>query len=284
MCPFGYTAGKAHLCQQGIFNCGVDLTRPKSKDKQGSFTALSSACILASMALHLEIREGNDVGTRFLLAPGLRIGRNKGDIAIDDAKASALHAMIEQDRNGAYFVKDLNSTNGIKINGLKVPFGPLEVGSRLQVGRTLFLVIEIPVGLSQLATSKRTPSNHWTERVQIALTGLPLQSRSPDPKLSVFSPAIQLHFLEGVQAASVVTLGYGPRKAGQDSLDIMLLEEEAPDLAFEVIPNEDGDPLFTTPFPAVVKVNDLGYESRVLYAGDLIRIGKTLIRVGFIQE
>jgi hypothetical protein len=236
------------------------------------------------MALNLEIIDGKDKGRRFLLLPGLKIGRQNGDIQIDDAKASSLHAEIEQDQNGVFIVKDLGSTNGIKINGLRLMLGPLEEGTTIQIGRTVLKVVDSEKAPARPNPTKKSSPGHWVSRLRSTMAGVMLQSRSADPHLAAFSPVVQLYFLEGVQAESVITLGYGPRKAGQDAFDILLLDEEAPDLAFEIRPNADGEPQFITPFPGVVRVNDGGYESRVLYSGDLIRIGKTLIRVDFIQE
>ena len=57
------------------------------------------------------------------------IGKNKGlvDLFLCEPGVSRLHAKIEQDEE-EYFVTDLNSTNGTKINGLL-----LEANERKQI-------------------------------------------------------------------------------------------------------------------------------------------------------
>jgi pSer/pThr/pTyr-binding forkhead associated (FHA) protein len=49
------------------------------------------------------------------------IGRDKScHIIVDDKLASRKHAIIQKIRE-AYFVKDLDSTNGVKLNGKRIP-------------------------------------------------------------------------------------------------------------------------------------------------------------------
>lgn len=51
----------------------------------------------------------------------LVIGRDRScNVVVDDQLASRRHAVIQKIRD-AYFVKDLDSTNGVKLNGKRIP-------------------------------------------------------------------------------------------------------------------------------------------------------------------
>ena len=60
---------------------------------------------------------GLDAGARYDLFGGLSIGRAaEADVRIEDRFASGVHCRIYS-RGPAYFIEDLNSTNGTYLNG-----------------------------------------------------------------------------------------------------------------------------------------------------------------------
>ncbi len=69
----------------------------------------------------------------------ITIGRDKDNsIEIEDALASRHHAEVQKIRS-AYFVRDLESTNGTFVNGMRVPEGKyvrLQAGDVVRIGRT----------------------------------------------------------------------------------------------------------------------------------------------------
>lgn len=69
------------------------------------------------------------------------IGRHpENDIIISDEYASARHATICWE-DGAWWLKDLNSSNGTKLNDeLVTEPCKLAPGNRIKVGRTVFLI------------------------------------------------------------------------------------------------------------------------------------------------
>lgn len=72
------------------------------------------------------------------------------DLRLDDEHASRTHAMVYEEA-GAYFLKDLESRNGTRLNGERVLFAHLSYGDEIRVGHTrLFLVQTAP---SQMAGS-----------------------------------------------------------------------------------------------------------------------------------
>lgn len=74
-----------------------------------------------NMAFILEILSGPRKGTKVPLRQGLKIGRKVGDLLIDDAKISGKHAHIEKNAKGEWTIVDDGSSNGIRIEGRRVP-------------------------------------------------------------------------------------------------------------------------------------------------------------------
>jgi FHA domain-containing protein len=73
----------------------------------------------------------------------LVIGRSReADITVEDANVSRRHAEIRRD-DGAYWIVDLGSTNGVELNGRKVDRAKLSHEDTVVVGRT-DLVFENP--------------------------------------------------------------------------------------------------------------------------------------------
>jgi adenylate cyclase len=58
-----------------------------------------------------------------LLSKKLRVGRREGcDIVLQFANISSHHCLLDLEE-GFWFVRDLKSRNGIKVNGKRVPLG-----------------------------------------------------------------------------------------------------------------------------------------------------------------
>ena len=70
------------------------------------------------------------------------IGRaSENDLVLDDPQVSRRHAQVRW--NGAqYVISDLNSTNGVYINGERVREAPFIEGARVQIGRFRFLFVQ----------------------------------------------------------------------------------------------------------------------------------------------
>jgi len=67
----------------------------------------------------------------------ISIGRDfKNDVIIEDSFVSSKHITITIDEEGIYWVKDLNSKNGVFINGVKVQDTKINPGDTLTIGNT----------------------------------------------------------------------------------------------------------------------------------------------------
>jgi hypothetical protein len=71
--------------------------------------------------------------------PRATIGRSDdADCVIRDPNISRIHAELTQGRAGSWEITDLNSTNGIKVNGRRVTSARLQDGDQVTVGTTTF--------------------------------------------------------------------------------------------------------------------------------------------------
>ena len=70
--------------------------------------------------------------------PTTTVGREGGDISIDDPALSSLHFMIEE-RGHEFFLRDLGSTNGTFLNGHPVRSATLESGDEIRAGESEFV-------------------------------------------------------------------------------------------------------------------------------------------------
>ena len=89
----------------------------------------------------LVVEEGGGLtrGEHFDLFGGVSLGRSAdADIRLDDRYASGIHARVFN-RSGAYFVEDMNSTNGTLLNSREL-HGEAELnpGDLIRIGDTEF--------------------------------------------------------------------------------------------------------------------------------------------------
>lgn len=70
----------------------------------------------------------------------LTVGRRPScDVCLPFPNISGLHCELSF-RSGYWFVRDLNSTNGLRVNGERVTSKPLQPGDELSIGKRLFRV------------------------------------------------------------------------------------------------------------------------------------------------
>ena len=100
--------------------------------------------------LRMRIVEGPNIGVGFcLLADLISIGRDEScDVSLDDEKASRRHVELLWKGN-KYYAKDLESANGVLVNGKLVKGAFLEPGDLLLVGTSSIEIIS-PGKQSQL--------------------------------------------------------------------------------------------------------------------------------------
>ena len=82
------------------------------------------------------VRSGPEAGRRVELGVEMAIGRQDGDLVLEDPEVSRRHAVLRRS-GGSIVVEDLDSTNGTFVNGQRIQ-GPVSVGAgdQVRVGRT----------------------------------------------------------------------------------------------------------------------------------------------------
>jgi FHA domain len=81
--------------------------------------------------------------------PSLRIGRGRGEVALDDPAVSQAHAELIRQPDGTYAVIDLGSTNGTAVGQERIePHTPatLDDGDRIHVGAWTCIIIRRSAG------------------------------------------------------------------------------------------------------------------------------------------
>lgn len=93
-----------------------------------------------------------DRGPDIPLGPSpLVVGRDpRCDARLGSPRVSRRHCCLAR-ADGGVFVRDLGSTNGIRINGLRVDRGRLRPGDELAIGDFRFRVERAPAGPAAIA-------------------------------------------------------------------------------------------------------------------------------------
>lgn len=80
-----------------------------------------------------------DGQVRLVAGPRAVLGRSgEADCPIPDPNISRRHAELRQRASGTWEIVDLQSTNGVKVNGRRVTSARLEDGDRVTIGTTTF--------------------------------------------------------------------------------------------------------------------------------------------------
>lgn len=103
----------------------------------------------------LAVTKGRELGKEFVIDKGLlRIGSKKeNDVVIADDTVSRHHAVIEE-KKGQYVIKDLGSTNGTFVNGLRISEAFLNEGSIIKLGNTELRFIPVEEKIELLPSKK----------------------------------------------------------------------------------------------------------------------------------
>jgi predicted component of type VI protein secretion system len=267
------------------------------------------------MILKLLVKNGPLAGKQFDLKAGAIIGRSSTDISLDDAKMSGRHAKIETDPAGRWIMLDLGSTNGLKVNGKRLAQVSLTPGLVIHVGNTDLEVISAAdpaiATPNKQAKAPPPPANPATpEKEKTSIESVDLAPTSPQDEpivtvaptwseymasfstraqakvlnqihtLKPFDPLLVLTVERGPQIGTTWVLGYGPRNIGLDSVDLPLLDPQAPGIAFMVTPR-GAFAYFETLNAKKVRLNNKSVSAETLRGDDKITVGDTVIHVSY---
>lgn len=110
----------------------IDTQKFSRDEVLGALTATDGVQIT------LEILEGADRGSvRHFKQESILIGRLNTDLVLRDSDVSRRHAIIEVFDATQVYLRDLNSTNGCRVNDNKVVSARLQNGDELRIGRSV---------------------------------------------------------------------------------------------------------------------------------------------------
>ena len=108
----------------------------------------------------LWVKEGNRRGSWYPISHDAVIGRDEGNVVLDDDKVSGTHAKIAVE-NGQYFIWPFASKNGTYVKGKRIRGATrLEENDRVKIGDTVFIVKLLDARKKPVkkTTAKRKPT------------------------------------------------------------------------------------------------------------------------------
>lgn len=211
----------------------------------------------------IRVLTGSLKGRIFSLKKTLLIGRKSGDIVLKEPSVSEPHAEIKKHSNSRIMLEDLDSKNGILVDGkIKVKI-LLEPNMIFTIGDTDLQLIIF-----------KSP-----EELHLEFLNRNLKRLKDKPKhLKAFVSPVKIHCIDGPQKGEIFLLSYGPRFFGSGCVDVPLLDSNIPEKAFQLIPR-GRDILFHTEYPELFSKKDT--TKQPLRDGDIITCGDTKLRVSF---
>ncbi len=234
------------------------------------------------MALYLEVVEGDNLGAKFKIFPGVRIGRSAADIILDDPRVSGLHAQVEKNAKEQLVLLDKNSSNGLWINFRRVKRVTMLPGVTFSVGKSVFKVIDHIPGVQPGMLKGGAYS--WQLVLLEAIHSLTLVDQVADLNKAALQPfhrPLQLKFILGLQAGREILIGFGPRLFGKSQADFMVQEPGLGDVFFSIEPLEDGALLKDNSL-GQVKINKRVMSQCFLKNGDEVSLGNTVIKIQYL--
>ena len=205
-------------------------------------------------------------GRKFLVTGSLKLGRRRGDIVLNDPAASDPHAEIQLNPNGCLLLRDLDSKNGVFVNGQRKSKILLKENSKFTIGKSEFQILFL-----------ETPEKIWMAVLKDSACRI-----SDRPKaLSFFPCPLGVGFLSGPQKGAHFSLTYGPRYFGSSSVDVPLLDAKAPPQSFVLSPMK-WQTVFKTDFPKTVQLNGQRIRQMAIKDNDSVLIGETEIKISFL--
>ena len=167
----------------------------------------------------LRIETGRGAGKTVDVDRQAVIGRGEtATLQIGDAKASREHCKVF-DQNGQWVVADLNSRNGIKVNGVVTTRKNLNHGDRIEIGETVVVFETAGAAAKSAAPAPAAPASTAAAPAAAA----PAKSAAPKPgasdagarKAAAFAEARQ-QSARSAPAKSAPAAKAGAAKAGSE--------------------------------------------------------------------
>ena len=210
----------------------------------------------------LNFRSGPKAGDTINIGPKtMTVGRSPdNDIVIDDPTVSRKHARITFDGN-RFYVEDLNSTSGTRVNGKNVMREAIMAGATIKLGNT-------EIGFD----------NKGGYQEKFPPPGAPASDNPGETRVIGKSPS-SMTWLAGTAGAAVgqtFHLKKGNNTMGRDAGNAVVLDDPYASRQHAVVRVEDGKAhLFDLGSSGGTKVNGKGIGGGRLEPNSVIRVGET---------
>jgi hypothetical protein len=109
--------------------------RPETLAAEPAGDFLASTPLPEDLSVVLDVVDGPDRGLRYpLRSSGITLGRDEGDLRLQDPRVSRRHAVVEVYGAAFVVIKDLTSTNGTFVNGRMIAYSRLSDGDEIRLG------------------------------------------------------------------------------------------------------------------------------------------------------
>lgn len=162
------------------------------------------------MKIFIKTRE--ELKTYEAETPVAGIGRGpENEVVIDDPRASRNHCRVEKTDSG-YLLVDLDSRNGVSVQGKKVQRAELSAGDTFQIGKTLFILETLP------AKTSRKPA--------ASSPGAGAESESPSKARALTTEDAYLEGLKGTHQGQRIPITKLPYTIGRKPDNDFRLEDQ----------------------------------------------------------
>jgi pSer/pThr/pTyr-binding forkhead associated (FHA) protein len=221
--------------------------------------------------LSLLVVSGPDVGQRFpLLETTIRIGRRTGGIQLKDPEVSGRHCELTQ-FGGRLLIKDLNSTNGTRVEGKRIEVEELAVGGSFRVGQTTLRLERTTEPIADRSAPK--PSTTLTSREPATTTRRAMRPLGAPPRY-------ELVMLQGHTPDQRFELPLGRTVVGRNEGDIALYDLRVSRKHAEVEVRGAGQVMVRDLASSNgTTLNNEPVINAALKPGDILGFGDTLLRL-----
>ena len=196
------------------------------------------------------------------------IGRGSdNDIVLDDSSVSRHHARITR-RNGSYYVEDLDSTNGITIDGVPADGNQIKQGTVVKLGK-------VEIGVGSPMPKNNNPEEENAVEAEVSKSFEQTYLGKPQPNRVGW-----LTMNSGENAGDVFYLNAGANVLGRDSKNGIVINDSyvsGVHCEFKIENNEVT--LFDLGSTSGTKVNEKVLTGRPLNPGNSVTIGDTELKV-----
>ncbi len=221
------------------------------------------------MRFELEVLDGQLKGARIALKKGLVIGKNMPGLQLNDTLMAENHGVLVFDHKKSWNFECL-APNKVRVGSAEQSRATLLPGLIFHLGQTGFKVVE-KVGVNYETWQAGLRAWLKANRGQIVFK-----------EFFFFLKPISLSFKQGPQYEEFLTLSYGPRIIGHESLDIDLKDPTAPKSVarfFQIsdqcyIENLCGDKAL---------INSKSFDQHSIQDGDLLKINTTIIELSILK-